>query len=179
MCAVGECPVPRLGHHLSGPSLRRTTSALSVVHFTKQSASALRRPVTTPQCYPNSVRHSLRAGFVTQGTRNGADGAAIARQTGHASLDSVDFYRRKTPRRKPGADIGFELAQTHSTNACCSMRMSPSRQAGRGTTVTNRDQEGLVNYDRLDKKFENAERPLEIDFPTRPEHGPPSIPEAR
>lgn len=39
--------------------------------------------------------HSLRAGFVTQGTRNGADGHAIARQTGHASLDSVEVYRRE------------------------------------------------------------------------------------
>lgn len=42
--------------------------------------------------------HSLRAGFVTQGTRNGADGSAIARQTGHASLDSVEVYRRSTHR---------------------------------------------------------------------------------
>lgn len=39
--------------------------------------------------------HSLRAGFVTQSTRNGADGSAIARQTGHASLDSVEVYRRE------------------------------------------------------------------------------------
>lgn len=39
--------------------------------------------------------HSLRAGFVTQGTRNGADGTAFARQTGHASLDSVKVYRRE------------------------------------------------------------------------------------
>jgi integrase len=39
--------------------------------------------------------HSLRAGFVTQGTRNGADGSSIARQTGHASLDSVEVYRRE------------------------------------------------------------------------------------
>ncbi|MET4050507.1 MULTISPECIES: integrase [unclassified Rhodococcus (in: high G+C Gram-positive bacteria)] len=39
--------------------------------------------------------HSLRAGFVTQGTRNGSDGSAIARQTGHASLDSVEVYRRE------------------------------------------------------------------------------------
>nr|WP_157105236.1 tyrosine-type recombinase/integrase [Rhodococcus kyotonensis] len=39
--------------------------------------------------------HSLRAGFVTQGTRNGADGSAIARQTGHASLNSVEVYRRE------------------------------------------------------------------------------------
>jgi len=40
-------------------------------------------------------RHSLRAGFVTQGTRNGADGSAIARQTDHTSLDSVEVYRRE------------------------------------------------------------------------------------
>lgn len=39
--------------------------------------------------------HSLRAGFVTQGTRNGADGPAIARQTGHTRLDSVEVYRRE------------------------------------------------------------------------------------
>lgn len=39
--------------------------------------------------------HSLRAGFVTQGTRNGADGSAIAQQTGHAHLDSVEVYRRE------------------------------------------------------------------------------------
>ncbi|ORI19702.1 integrase [Rhodococcus sp. 1163] len=39
--------------------------------------------------------HSLRAGFVTQGTRNGADGSAIARQTGHSRLDSVEVYRRE------------------------------------------------------------------------------------
>lgn len=49
--------------------------------------------------------HSLRAGFVTQGTRNGADGSSISRQTGHASrdsveaghasLDSVEVYRRE------------------------------------------------------------------------------------
>ena len=39
--------------------------------------------------------HSLRAGFVTQGTRNGADGSAIAHQTGHARLDSVEVYRRE------------------------------------------------------------------------------------
>ncbi|MDZ7914923.1 MAG: hypothetical protein U5O16_24325 [Rhodococcus sp. (in: high G+C Gram-positive bacteria)] len=40
--------------------------------------------------------HSLRAGFITQGTRNGADGSAIAWQTGHSRLDSVEVYRRET-----------------------------------------------------------------------------------
>ncbi|MDV6263963.1 integrase [Rhodococcoides yunnanense] len=48
-----------------------------------------------PTALANLGGHSLRAGFVTQGTRNGADGSAIARQTGHASLDSVEVYRRE------------------------------------------------------------------------------------
>ncbi|SNT50270.1 integrase [Rhodococcoides kyotonense] len=39
--------------------------------------------------------HSLRAGFVTQSTRNGADSTAIARQTGHTRLDSIEVYRRE------------------------------------------------------------------------------------
>ncbi len=39
--------------------------------------------------------HSLRAGFVTQGMRNGVNGSAIARQTAHASLDSVEVDRRE------------------------------------------------------------------------------------
>ncbi|OZD85357.1 integrase [Rhodococcus sp. 05-2256-B2] len=53
--------------------------------------------------------HSLRAGFVTQGTRNGADGSAIARQTGHASLDSVEVYRREHAPLQGNAvtDIGL------------------------------------------------------------------------
>lgn len=48
-----------------------------------------------PGALPKLGGHFLRAGFVTQGTRNGADGSAIARQTGHASLDSVEVYRRE------------------------------------------------------------------------------------
>ena len=48
--------------------------------------------------------NSLRAGYVTQGSRNGADGSAIARQTGHtdhqccetsSGLDSAEVYGRK------------------------------------------------------------------------------------
>ncbi|MEV8238483.1 site-specific integrase [Rhodococcus sp. NPDC077669] len=53
--------------------------------------------------------HSLRAGFVTQSTRNGADGSAIARQTGHVSLDSVEVYRREHAplARNAVTDIGL------------------------------------------------------------------------
>ncbi|MEJ7648156.1 MAG: tyrosine-type recombinase/integrase [Nakamurella sp.] len=39
--------------------------------------------------------HSLRAGFVTQATRAGADTPSIMRQTGHRSPATVDIYRRE------------------------------------------------------------------------------------
>ncbi|WP_306305351.1 tyrosine-type recombinase/integrase [Rhodococcoides yunnanense] len=59
----------------------------------------IRRRAEHAGCDPTALAklggHSLRAGFVTQGTRNGADGSAIARQTGHASIDSVEVYRRE------------------------------------------------------------------------------------
>lgn len=39
--------------------------------------------------------HSLRAGFVTQAVRAGADAGAIMRQTGHRSTAMVELYRRE------------------------------------------------------------------------------------
>lgn len=39
--------------------------------------------------------HSLRAGFVTQAFRNGADAHAIMRQTGHTSPATVEIYARE------------------------------------------------------------------------------------
>jgi len=39
--------------------------------------------------------HSLRAGFVTQAVRGGADAGAIMRQTGHRSSAMVELYRRE------------------------------------------------------------------------------------
>ena len=39
--------------------------------------------------------HSLRAGFVTQAFRNGADAHAIMRQTGHATPGMVEIYARE------------------------------------------------------------------------------------
>ncbi|MBJ7351678.1 MAG: tyrosine-type recombinase/integrase, partial [Rhodococcus sp.] len=39
--------------------------------------------------------HSLRAGFVTQAFRNGADAHAIMRQTGHRSPGMVEIYARE------------------------------------------------------------------------------------
>lgn len=40
--------------------------------------------------------HSLRAGFVTQAVRGGADAGAIMRQTGHKSHAMVELYRRES-----------------------------------------------------------------------------------
>ena len=39
--------------------------------------------------------HSLRAGFVTQAVRGGADAGAIMRQTGHRSAAMVELYQRE------------------------------------------------------------------------------------
>ena len=39
--------------------------------------------------------HSLRAGFVTQAVRGGADAGSIMRQTGHRSHTMVELYRRE------------------------------------------------------------------------------------
>lgn len=42
--------------------------------------------------------HSLRAGFVTQAFRNGANAHAIMRQTGHTTPEMVEVYaRERTP----------------------------------------------------------------------------------
>jgi integrase len=38
--------------------------------------------------------HSLRAGFVTEAKRNGADDAAIMAQTGHKSIQTLKSYTR-------------------------------------------------------------------------------------
>jgi integrase len=48
--------------------------------------------------------HSLRAGFVTEAKKNGADDAAIMDQTGHKSLAMVQRYHRRTKRwEKPAS----------------------------------------------------------------------------
>lgn len=39
--------------------------------------------------------HSLRVGFVSQAVRNGADGAAIRRQTLHKTMSMIDLYTRE------------------------------------------------------------------------------------
>ena len=53
---------------------------------------------------PNLSGHSLRAGFVTEAAKNGADYPAIMDQTGHESLNTVHGYnRRKKKWEKPAS----------------------------------------------------------------------------
>jgi integrase len=47
---------------------------------------------------PKLSGHSLRAGFVTEAKKNGADDAAIMDQTGHKSLAMVHRYHRRTKK---------------------------------------------------------------------------------
>ncbi|BAH56186.1 site-specific integrase [Rhodococcus opacus] len=63
---------------------------------------AIRRRAAQAGYDPDQVTqlggHSLRAGFVTQAFRNGADAHAIMRQTGHTTPEMVEAYaRERTP----------------------------------------------------------------------------------
>lgn len=85
------------------------SAALSVaaIHQT------IRRSAGHAGCDPAALStlagHRLRAGLVTKGTSNGAEGSSIARQTGGASLDSVKIYRRERLPLLGNAisDLGF------------------------------------------------------------------------
>jgi site-specific recombinase XerD len=53
---------------------------------------------------PQLSGHSLRAGFVTEAKKNGADYPAIMDQTGHTRLETVHGYnRRKKKWQKPAS----------------------------------------------------------------------------
>ena len=53
---------------------------------------------------PQLSGHSLRAGFVTEAKKNGADYPAIMDQTGHTKLETVHSYnRRKKKWQKPAS----------------------------------------------------------------------------
>ncbi|MFI8568306.1 site-specific integrase [Rhodococcus sp. NPDC078407] len=61
--------------------------------------AAIRRRAARAGFDPDTVAqlggHSLRAGFVTQAFRNGADAHAIMRQTGHTTPGMVEIYARE------------------------------------------------------------------------------------
>jgi integrase len=53
---------------------------------------------------PQLSGHSLRAGFVTEAKKHGADDAAIMAQTGHKSLAMVHRYHRRPKKwEKPAS----------------------------------------------------------------------------
>lgn len=58
---------------------------------------------------PQLSGHSLRAGFVTEAKRNGADYPAIMDQTGHTKLETVHGYnrRKKKWQRPASAKLGL------------------------------------------------------------------------
>ncbi|WP_256895238.1 integrase [Rhodococcus sp. 1163] len=96
--------------HVWRRGLPRTAARALLLRAVSKNGDLSNRPLSgaaIPQDHPEARRtrrlrptaltklggQSLRAGFVTQSTRSGADGPAIARQTGHTRLDSVEVYR--------------------------------------------------------------------------------------
>ena len=83
-----------------GPLLR-TCRCDGVVHEAPMSGSAInavvkRRVHAVGLDATQFGAHSLRAGFVTQALRGGADYAEVMRQTGHTSPSMVQVYARET-----------------------------------------------------------------------------------
>jgi integrase len=97
LAAIGEGPVFRpINRHEQIADKRLTDFAVAFV--IKRVAKKAGLP--TPQL----SGHSLRAGFVTEAKRHGADDAAIMDQTGHKSLAMVHRYNRRTKKwEKPAS----------------------------------------------------------------------------
>ena len=96
LAGVTEGPLfsPINRHEQLSPK-RLTGHAVAVI--VKRTASSTGLPT------PELSGHSLRAGFVTEAAKNGADYSAIMDQTGHESLTTVHGYnRRKKKWEKPG-----------------------------------------------------------------------------
>lgn len=91
LAGIGEGPVFRpINRHEQLSDKRLTDFAVAVI--IKRAAKKAGMP--TPQL----SGHSLRAGFVTEAKKNGADDAAIMDQTGHKSLAMVHRYHRRTKK---------------------------------------------------------------------------------
>jgi integrase len=74
-------------------------SAQSVALVLKRAAAAAGLPAD------DLSGHSLRAGFVTEAKKHGADDAAIMDQTGHRSLAMVQRYHRRAKKwEKPASE---------------------------------------------------------------------------
>jgi integrase len=91
LSGIVEGPVFRpINRHEQLSNKRLTDFAVAVI--IKRTAKKAGLP--TPQL----SGHSLRAGFVTEAKKNGADDAAIMDQTGHKSLAMVHRYHRRTKK---------------------------------------------------------------------------------
>jgi integrase len=76
---------------------------------------------------PQLSGHSLRAGFVTEAKKNGADDAAIMDQTGHKSLAMVHRYHRRTKKWvKAGEREAGAVSITHRKLPSREQRPSPA-----------------------------------------------------
>ena len=97
LSGIGEGPVFRsVNRHGQVSDRRLTDHAVAVV--VKRSAT---KAGLAPELFSG---HSLRAGFVTEAKKNGADDAAIMDQTGHKSLAMVQRYHRRTKKwEKPAS----------------------------------------------------------------------------
>jgi integrase len=91
LAGIGEGPVFRpINRHEQLSDKRLTDFAVAVI--IKRVAKKAGLPT------PKLSGHSLRAGFVTEAKKNGADDAAIMDQTGHKSLAMVHRYHRRTKK---------------------------------------------------------------------------------
>jgi integrase len=95
---VNDGPVFRSVDRHGNVSSKRL-SAQSVALVLKRAAAAAGLPTD------DLSGHSLRAGFVTEAKKHGADDAAIMDQTGHRSLAMVQRYHRRAKKwEKPASE---------------------------------------------------------------------------
>lgn len=97
LAGIGAGPVFRpINRHGRVSGKRLTAHAVAVI--LKRAATAAGLPVR------DLSGHSLRAGFVTESKKHGADDAAIMDQTGHTSLAMLQRYHRRTRKwEKPAS----------------------------------------------------------------------------
>lgn len=106
----GRDPVEEFGINESAPLFRPVTKQGVIVdrRLTAAALNAmLKRRVEGSGYDPDRYGyHSLRAGFVTQARRNGADSRSVRRQTRHGSDEMVNVYDRDfTPLRDNAVNV--------------------------------------------------------------------------
>ena len=120
------CPVRALQDWLGlaeigeGPVFRRVTKSFRVGDraLTDHSVAVIvKRTAVRVGLNPEKFAgHSLRAGFVTEAKKNGADDAAIMDQTGHKSLAMVQRYHRRTKKWEKPASARLGCRPSRSAN---------------------------------------------------------------